>query len=116
MAQPIVATEGTWSDILHGNGPILVDFWAPWCGWCQRLAPAFQRLAAEYEGRVRFATVNVDEEPDLAARYGVQGIPALKLFCDGQLVDEIGGYLPEADLRRRLEEAIVADGVCAIAQ
>lgn len=115
MTEPIVATEGNWSNLLHAQGPVLVDFWAPWCGWCQRLAPVFRRLAAEYDGRVTFATVNVDEEPALAERYGVQGIPALKLFCDGQLVEEIVGYLPEAPLRRRIEDALAADAVCVTA-
>ncbi len=114
MTHTYTATEGNWEDILRGPGPVLVDFWAPWCTWCRRLAPTFERLATEYDGRVRFATVNVDEQPGLAERYGVQGIPALKLFCEGETVEEVIGYLPEAALQQRLDEALSNKQACAL--
>ncbi len=114
MSQPIEATERNWNDIVNEGGPVLVDFWAPWCGWCQRLAPGFERLASEYAGRVAFAKVNVDEETGLASRYGVQGLPTLKFFCDGRIVEEVIGYLPEAALRRKIDQVLATAKVCAI--
>ena len=111
MTDLIRATEGNWTRVVKGGSPVLVEFWAPWCSWCRKLAPIFERLAPEYAGRITFATVNVEEEPGLAERFGVQGIPALKVFCDGQVIDEFVGYLPEIALRNRIDEALSA---CAL--
>ena len=87
--------------VLHGSAtcPVLVDFWAPWCAPCRALAPILDRLAAELAGRFTLARLNTEDEPELAARYGVRGIPNCKLFIDGQVVDEFTGALPEAALR-----------------
>lgn len=113
MPEYIEATEQHWNEIVRADGPVLVDFWAPWCGWCRKLAPIFERLASEYGGRLRFVKVNVDEETGIAARYGVQGLPTLKFLCDGQVLDEVVGYLPEPLLRRRIDEALATSVVCA---
>ncbi len=108
----IEANESNWGEIIHGRDPVLVDFWAPWCGWCRKLAPSFERLASEYAGRVKFVKVNVDEEPGLAERYGVQGLPTLKFFCEGEPVHEIFGYLPEPVLRSKIEQVLNTSLVC----
>lgn len=113
MTQPIEATERNWNDVVGGDGLTLVDFWAPWCSWCRRLAPVLDRLAPEYEGRVRFAKVNVEEHPHVAHRYGVEGLPTMKFFLGGRPVHEIVGFLPEAALRRRIDDILRAIPVAA---
>lgn len=87
-------------EALAAEGAVLVDFWAAWCPPCRRLAPALDALAGEYEGRLTVLKVDVDENPDLAARYGIRSIPTLLLFRDGRVADRRLGALPMDDLKR----------------
>lgn len=90
--------------VQNGIGPILVDFWASWCAPCKVVAPALAELAVEFEGRARVAKVDVDDNGDLANRFGVRSIPTLVLFKDGKVVDQLIGAAPKPSIRQLIEQ------------
>lgn len=103
-AGPLVVTDASFDeDVLRARLPVLLDCWAPWCGPCRTLAPVIDALARSYAGRVRVAKLNVDENPRVAARYAVQGIPTLLLLESGHLRDRLVGVQPRTVLEARLE-------------
>ncbi len=90
----------------------LVDFWAPWCPWCRKLAPELESLAPQYDGKIAFVKLNVDDAPLIASRYGVMGLPTLKLFCGGRVVGELVGYMPRNVLKAELDRALTTYRDC----
>jgi thioredoxin len=102
-ARPQAVTDATFEhDVLRSAEPVLVDFWAPWCGPCRMMEPVLERLAQEHAGKLRVAKMNVDENPITPQQYGVQGIPTMVVVKRGQVVDRWTGALPEAQVRSRL--------------
>jgi len=105
-AKPVEVTEATFEqEVLRSEVPVVVDFWAAWCGPCRMIAPIVEELASEYDGRIKFVKVDVDRNPNLAMRYNVMSIPMLAIFRGGQMVGRVIGYMPKAELRRRIEAA-----------
>jgi thioredoxin 2 len=100
------ATASTFDGATDANVPVLVDLWAPWCGPCRMVAPVLAELASERAGRFKVVKVNVDDEPQVSARFGVQGIPTLLLFEDGDLVGRQTGALPAAALARWIDDTV----------
>ena len=109
MAAPVKVTDATFDQkVLNSDTPILVDFWAEWCGPCKMIAPVLEEIAQELDGQLTIGKLDVDDNPDTAMAFGVMSIPTLLLFKGGQPVDRIVGYQPKAQLKKRLETHLVA--------
>jgi thioredoxin 2 len=106
----VEANDETFDDEVASSLPVLVDFWAPWCGPCRMVTPVVERLAGEHAGRLKVVEVNVDGSPRTAGRFEVRGIPLLVLLRDGQEVDRLVGAVPEPQLRAWLDERLAATG------
>ena len=104
MAQ--VITNENFSDIISGSVPVVVDFWATWCGPCRALAPTVEEVASEYEGKVIVAKCNVDDCEDIAAQFGIRSIPTLLFFKDGQMKDRLVGAVPKSDITSRIDSLL----------
>ncbi len=101
------ATDGNFEpEILKSDIPTMVDFWAPWCGPCQVIAPVIEELAKEYAGKVKVAKMNVDENPATPSQYGIRGIPTLILFKDGQVFDQIVGAVSKSKLEEMIKKVL----------
>ncbi len=100
--KPVTLTDANFDTVIQGDLPVLVDFWAPWCGPCRMIAPTVEALAKEFDGKLVVGKLNVDENPRTASRYGIMSIPTLMIFRRGKAVDSIVGAVPASMLRQRI--------------
>ena len=101
---PAVTDASFKQNVLESDVPVLVDFWAPWCGPCRMVAPVVEEIAEQYEGQVKVVKLNTDENPQIASQYGIRSIPTLMIFKDGQRVDMVVGAVPKTTLANTLEK------------
>ena len=108
MSTPVAATtDSTFQqDVLDSQLPVLVDFWAPWCGPCRMVAPVVEEISQQFEGQLKVVKLNTDENPTVAGQYGIRSIPTLMVFKDGQRVDMVVGAVPKTTLANTLEKYI----------
>ncbi len=103
----IQLTENNWEEeVLNSDIPVLVDFWAPWCGPCRMVAPIVSEIADEYAGKLKVGKLNTDEEPNIAVRYGIMSIPTLMIFKNGEVADQIVGAVPKEYFVQKLEQVL----------
>jgi thioredoxin 1 len=109
MSEPLHVTDATFEkDVLQSELPVVVDFWAPWCGPCRMVAPTLEKIAEEQSGKLVVAKVNTDEDPEWAMKYGVQGIPTMLFIAEGKVVHRQVGALPEPMLKQVVSQFLEA--------
>ncbi len=108
MAEGIVdLTSAVWdSEIVQSSGLVMVDFWAVWCGPCRMIAPTIEELAKEYAGKIKVGKLNTDENPEVATKYKIMGIPTVMFFKDGQKVDQVVGAVPKPQLKAKIDSLL----------
>jgi thioredoxin 1 len=102
MGKAIVLTDANFDEVINSGKPVLVDFWAEWCGPCKMIGPVVEELAGDYEGKAVIAKLNVDENPQTTAKFGVRSIPTLLVFKGGQVVDKQIGAVPKSVLNQKI--------------
>jgi thioredoxin 1 len=110
MAEGIVEVNAsTWDqEVLKADGLVMVDFWAIWCGPCRMIAPTVEEIAKEYSGKLKVCKLNTDENPDIASRYKIMGIPTLMFFKNGEKVDQIVGAVPKPQLKAKIDQLLAS--------
>tara|TARA_Y100000590_G_scaffold208286_1_gene235911 strand:+ start:29038 stop:29361 length:324 start_codon:yes stop_codon:yes gene_type:complete len=107
MAKPIEVNDGDFDDqVISSEIPVLVDFWAEWCGPCKMIAPIIDELADQYEGDVKFTKLNVDLNPEISSKFGIRSIPTILMFKDGAPVGQIVGSQPKSNIESRIKEIL----------
>jgi thioredoxin 1 len=107
MAHPTDTTDSTFdADVLQSDVPVLVDFWAPWCGPCRMVAPVVEELSNDYDGKVKFVKLNTDDNPKIASQFGIRSIPTLLIFKNGEVAGQVVGFRPKSDLAKHLDAAL----------
>ena len=107
MAVVHLNNENFVKEVEQSNIPVLIDFWAPWCGPCQMMGPVFEELSNDYAGKVKFAKLNTDEYPELAQKFGIMGIPTLIMTKDGQEIDRVVGFAPKEVLKQKIDSMVM---------
>jgi thioredoxin len=109
MANSLAATDQNFeAEVLNSDIPVLVDFWATWCGPCKMVAPILDEIAGEYSGKLKVAKVDVDQNPGVAGRYGIRSIPSMFLFKNGQVVEQLVGAMPKPAILKKIEGHLLA--------
>jgi thioredoxin 1 len=109
MAKPFPVTDDEFSEkVIESSQPVLVDFWADWCGPCKMIAPVVEELSDEYDGKVSFVKVDVDVNPRTAMAYGIRSIPTLLVIKDGKVADQIIGAVPKSVLKKKLDNVLAS--------
>lgn len=107
MGKALTFTDDSFeNDVLNSDKPVLVDFWAEWCGPCRMVGPVVDELAGEFEGQAKIGKVDVDNNPEISSKYGIRSIPSLLIFKNGEVVDQIIGAVPKAQLKKQLEAQV----------
>ena len=107
MAGPLEITAANFeAEVLKSTTPVLIDFWAPWCGPCRMVAPSVEEMATQYAGKLKVGKLNVDDHPSVAQGYGITGIPALLFFNGGQVVDTVVGAVQKSTLQKHVDEVL----------
>ncbi len=107
MSHPVEITDATFQhEVVNSDTPVVVDFWAEWCGPCKMIAPIVEELAGEYDGKVKFTKLDVDSNPQTPMQFGIRGIPTLLIFSGGKAVGQVVGAVPKSMLKKRVDEVL----------